>query len=341
MRALQSLILALLVFAVHEPEPAVAAESPTDLEWFKAVTAKESARLHQLPATVGCDINVLIGPVITRSREPLLKAGDRILAVNSQSVRGTPDTPVQLINALPADATAHLKIERSGTVLNINIPCKSAAAERSALLGALDAAAQGRFAECSDAAADYEKRFMQSSDIYALWRLCEVFANHLTDDQYWFTLVTFWTLHLQELKYRPEAVDIERPKFLTALTGIVSAQQPLLSAEMRRQWKLATGESIEVPIPSPQIIANASPPLSVLPYPRPRRSSSCESGHWVEKVMSDGKLLKLEDGSLWQVDDTDTVDSALWLPSTDIVVCDGKLINTEDNESVEARRIDE
>jgi len=47
----------------------------------------------------------------------------------------------------------------------------------------------------------------------------------------------------------------------------------------------------------------------------------------------------LEDGSLWRVDDTDTVDSALWLPTTDIVVCDGKLINTEDNESVEAQRI--
>jgi hypothetical protein len=34
--------------------------------------------------------------------------------------------------------------------------------------------------------------------------------------------------------------------------------------------------------------------------------------------MSDGEIVKLEDGSLWRVDDTDTVDSALWLPTTDI-----------------------
>jgi hypothetical protein len=61
----------------------------------------------------------------------------------------------------------------------------------------------------------------------------------------------------------------------------------------------------------------------------------------VEEVMSDGEIVKLEDGSLWRVDDTDSVDSALWLPSTEVVVCDGKLINTEDNESVEARRINE
>jgi hypothetical protein len=131
-------------------------------------------------------------------------------------------------------------------------------------------------------------------------------------------------------------------KFLTALTGMLNAQQPLLCAEMRRQWTLATGESLEAPGPTPEALARASVPatLPVVPHRRPRLSSSCESGHWVEEVMSDGEIVKLEDGSLWRVDSADTVDSALWLPSTDIVVCDGKLINTEDKESVEAQRID-
>jgi hypothetical protein len=343
MRALRFIPLALFVFALQAP---ASADSATEMEWFKAVTAKESAHLHQLPAfqRAGCDINVLVGPVIARSREPLLKAGDRILAINSQPAQGTPDTPFQLLNALSTGDIAHLKIERKGAVMTVNIPCKNAAVEIGARLAALDAAAQGRFAECSDAAADYEKQFVQSSGMYGLWRLCEVHAGHLTDDQYWSTLVTFWTLHLQELKYRPEAVDTERAKFLTALTGMVNAQQPLLCAEMRRQWTLATGESLEAPGPTQQAIARASIPVTVPVVPQRRAylsSSSCESGHWVEEVMSDGEIVKLEDGSLWRVDATDTVDSALWLPSTDIVVCDGKLINTEDNESVEARRINE
>jgi hypothetical protein len=65
----------------------------------------------------------------------------------------------------------------------------------------------------------------------------------------------------------------------------------------------------------------------------------CETGHWIESVMDDGSIIKLEDGSLWQVDDADTVDSALWLPTTEIIVCNGKLINTDDGESVEAERI--
>jgi hypothetical protein len=68
-------------------------------------------------------------------------------------------------------------------------------------------------------------------------------------------------------------------------------------------------------------------------------SSRCESGHWVESVSDDGEIVKSEDGSIWEVDATDTVDSTLWLPTTEIVVCDGRLINTDDNEKVSATRL--
>jgi hypothetical protein len=70
-----------------------------------------------------------------------------------------------------------------------------------------------------------------------------------------------------------------------------------------------------------------------------RSSSGCESGHWVDSVSSDGEIVKLEDGSIWEVEAGDTIDSALWLPTTDIVACYDKLINTDDNETVSARRI--
>lgn len=77
--------------------------------------------------------------------------------------------------------------------------------------------------------------------------------------------------------------------------------------------------------------------------PAPRRwrysSSGCESGHWVDSVSNDGQIVKLEDGSIWAVDAIDAIDSSLWLPTTDIVACDDKLINTEDNETVPATRI--
>lgn len=67
--------------------------------------------------------------------------------------------------------------------------------------------------------------------------------------------------------------------------------------------------------------------------------SGCEDGHWIDSVMDDGKIIKLEDGSLWRVDDVDTIDSALWLPVSDVVVCDDKIINTDDNKSVHVIQI--
>jgi hypothetical protein len=68
-------------------------------------------------------------------------------------------------------------------------------------------------------------------------------------------------------------------------------------------------------------------------------SSGCESGNWVESVSDDGRIVKLSDGSIWEIDAVDRIDSMLWLPTTDIIACADKLINTEDNESVSARRL--
>ena len=71
-----------------------------------------------------------------------------------------------------------------------------------------------------------------------------------------------------------------------------------------------------------------------------------DSGHWIEGVIDGGSFVKLEDGSLWQISPLDTITSALWLPISDIVVIEGndlgypyKLINTDDRESVNARRL--
>jgi hypothetical protein len=65
----------------------------------------------------------------------------------------------------------------------------------------------------------------------------------------------------------------------------------------------------------------------------------CEDGHWIEAVLDDGRLIKLEDGSLWQVDSIDTVTSSIWLPISDIIICGNKLVNEDDNETVHALRL--
>ena len=67
--------------------------------------------------------------------------------------------------------------------------------------------------------------------------------------------------------------------------------------------------------------------------------ADCEDGHWIKSATSNGEIVILEDGSVWQVDSVDAIDSALWLPTTNIVTCDDKLINTDDGETVGAVRI--
>jgi hypothetical protein len=67
--------------------------------------------------------------------------------------------------------------------------------------------------------------------------------------------------------------------------------------------------------------------------------ADCEDGHWVQSVSSDGEIVILEDGSVWEIDAADRVDTALWLPTTNIVACDDKLIDTDDNEIAGATRI--
>ncbi|MCG3770891.1 MAG: hypothetical protein JW384_02070 [Nitrosomonadaceae bacterium] len=90
-----------------------------------------------------------------------------------------------------------------------------------------------------------------------------------------------------------------------------------------------------------QVVESHKQPAREAPATRSRRhsSSDCESDHWVESVSDNGEIVKLEDGSIWKVDAVDSIDSSLWLPTTDIVACDGKLINVEDNETVSAIRI--
>lgn len=66
---------------------------------------------------------------------------------------------------------------------------------------------------------------------------------------------------------------------------------------------------------------------------------ACEGGHSVRSVQGDGKIVILEDGSVWEVDDGDTADTATWTSGTEIVVCDDKLINTDDDETVDATKI--
>ena len=68
--------------------------------------------------------------------------------------------------------------------------------------------------------------------------------------------------------------------------------------------------------------------------------------HWIKKVSDRGKLLQLEDDSLWEISPINIISSALWLPVSNVYVTKSnnpnyefKILNIDDGESVEAKFI--
>lgn len=68
-------------------------------------------------------------------------------------------------------------------------------------------------------------------------------------------------------------------------------------------------------------------------------AQACDADLTIATVSSDGTIVKLDDGSIWEVDASDAGTSSSWTSSDEIVACDDKLINTDDDEEVAATRI--
>lgn len=69
-------------------------------------------------------------------------------------------------------------------------------------------------------------------------------------------------------------------------------------------------------------------------------------GHWIKSNASNGGMIVLEDGSIWEVSPVDRIDTALWLPVTDITILRASrpvgdykymLVNKEDGEKALAK----
>lgn len=101
----------------------------------------------------------------------------------------------------------------------------------------------------------------------------------------------------------------------------LKSKDPLVNKVLSEKSRLTTKQRL-LPIPTP-----------------PYQSSDCDRGHWIDKVLHDGKIIILEDDSIWEVDLSDVVESSLWLPTSEILICDDKLINIDDREEVTATKL--
>jgi hypothetical protein len=63
---------------------------------------------------------------------------------------------------------------------------------------------------------------------------------------------------------------------------------------------------------------------------------ACEPGHRIDEIVDHGKVIKLEDGSLWGVMPNDQGETASWTVQDNITTCEKTLINTTKNKTVTA-----
>lgn len=63
-------------------------------------------------------------------------------------------------------------------------------------------------------------------------------------------------------------------------------------------------------------------------------AKTCDSGHWIKQVLNLGKVIELEDGRLLRITDIDSITSSIWLPTSNVTICEDRLINLDDGETV-------
>lgn len=141
------------------------------------------------------------------------------------------------------------------------------------------------------------------------------------------------------------------PKTTAALQEYMRAKGYLLTEDGLRKTFSALALDVVAKNPNDQdairlslklitlLSASATAPGQSAAAPHGSSGSGCEDGHWVETVSSRGEIVKLEDGSIWEINSIDRIDTMLWLPPEAITVCGNRLINTDTGEAVDATRI--
>ena len=65
----------------------------------------------------------------------------------------------------------------------------------------------------------------------------------------------------------------------------------------------------------------------------------CDEGHMIKEKTSDGSIVTLEDGSVWEVNRIDRSYIMSWPLESEVIACDATLTKVDNGEVIEAMRI--
>jgi hypothetical protein len=148
-----------------------------------------------------------------------------------------------------------------------------------------------------------------------------------------------------------EADDVasrQRPELDDSKSAEATSKDDPLEAARRRFPEIASVYEAKIKALDGLIAALAAPNPAHKPAARRRsvahRAAALGGASWIEAVSQDGSIITLADGSIWKVSTVDQIDTALWLPVTDVEIVDGnepgfphKMINKDDDEVANVR----
>lgn len=95
-----------------------------------------------------------------------------------------------------------------------------------------------------------------------------------------------------------------------------------------------------------QLAHRSDTPTTSSPGPAAAAYTGSSGGHWIKSKAANGAIIILEDGSMWEINSLDRIDTALWLPISDVTILKASspvgeykytLINTDDGEKALAK----
>jgi len=147
-------------------------------------------------------------------------------------------------------------------------------------------------------------------------------------------------------------VSNERSRRFTAMMADTKNGGQIITfdANGKFTWSVPPPPTITTTIMLPPSSRGSTYPSTTLPpttslFPSSGIYPSTGPGHWIKSISANGRIVTLEDNSVWEISELDRLDVSLWLPSDDITVVDNplnpfypyKLINTDQGETAEAK----
>jgi hypothetical protein len=102
--------------------------------------------------------------------------------------------------------------------------------------------------------------------------------------------------------------------------GEITLAQRNKLTRWRQEEEGASGSRLPAPPPS------ADSGIRPAQAAQPPSNYPIASQHWIKRVIEHGELIVLEDGTIWQINQLDRINTMLWLPIDNIQIVEGDLV---------------